>query len=63
MKFQFAVCSLVLLGVSMLGFIACQDFAAQKPVGHYAVDETANYFAWYFVDTLQDSIRTELQRR
>jgi hypothetical protein len=33
-----------------------------KPVTHYQVDETPTYFAWYFVDTLQDDLRNQFQR-
>jgi len=33
-----------------------------EPIGHYQVDETLNYAAWYFVDTLQDDLRNQFQR-
>ena len=35
---------------------------AAQPIGHYQVDETLNYAAWYFVDTLQDDLRNQFQR-
>jgi hypothetical protein len=33
-----------------------------QSVTHYQVDETLNYAAWYFVDTLQDDLRNQFQR-
>jgi quinol-cytochrome oxidoreductase complex cytochrome b subunit len=35
---------------------------AAQPITHYQVDETPTYFAWYFLDTLQDDLRNQFQR-
>jgi hypothetical protein len=35
---------------------------ALQPIGHYQVDETLTYAAWYFVDTLQHDLRNNFQR-
>jgi len=52
--------------VALLRIAGSRMFTARlvqsKPVGHYEVDETLNYAAWYFLDTLQDDLRTNFQR-
>ena len=55
-----------LMIVALLRIAGSRMFTARlvqsKPVGHYEVDETLNYAAWYFLDTLQDDLRTNFQR-
>ena len=55
------ICSIWMI---VLAVVICVNVAkiAKQPVGRYQVDETLNYAAWYFVDTLQDDLRNQFQR-
>ena len=61
----FALLGMVLFGlvaVVVLRFLFAITFPNGMPIGHYQVDETLHYAAWYFVDTLQDDLRNQFQR-
>lgn len=56
--FGLIVASLLAVGYRVVTVRSTQP----KPTGHYQVDETLNYAAWYFFDTLQDDLRNTFQR-